>query len=136
MNSRIRHPGAGRGPGRPSWIPVFTGMTGGWFRVLAVWVALHGSAVAAGFTFAAFGDLPYNAEEEKRFVGLIAELNREPLAFVVHIGDIKAAVQPCSDELFLQRKEWFALVRYPLVLLPGDNEWTDCKRLLSGSHDP
>ena len=94
------------------------------------------SAGAAGFTFGALGDAPYNADEEPRFVGIIAELNREKLAFVVHVGDFKAAIQPCSDELFLQRKGWFDLVRHPLILVPGDNEWTDCKRMLGGGYDP
>ena len=94
------------------------------------------SANAAGFTFGALGDAPYSTDEEPRFIGIIAELNREKLAFVVHVGDFKAAIQPCSDELFLQRKEWFALVRHPLVLAPGDNEWTDCKRMLGGGYDP
>ena len=37
---------------------------------------------AAEFTFAAFGDTPYNADEEARFSAMIAEMNREPLAFV------------------------------------------------------
>jgi hypothetical protein len=94
------------------------------------------SAGAAEFTFGALGDLPYTGGEEQRFVEIIAELNREKLAFVVHVGDIKAATTPCTDEIFLQRGEWFALVRHAFVLVPGDNEWTDCGRLLAGGYDP
>ena len=65
------------------------------------------TASAADFVFAAFGDTPYSREEEARFPDLVAEMNREPLAFVAHVGDFKAAWTPCDDELFLQRREWF-----------------------------
>ena len=46
-------------------------------------------------------------------------MNREALAFVVHVGDFKAAVAPCSDELFLQRREWFELVAPSVRLRAG-----------------
>jgi hypothetical protein len=97
---------------------------------------LAGAVSAGDFTFGAFGDTPYSADEEGRFPSLIAAMNREPLAFVVHVGDFKAAIVPCSDELYLQRREWFQFFRHPLVLLPGDNEWTDCRRAFGSSHDP
>ncbi|HKA40758.1 MAG TPA: hypothetical protein VKF40_02090 [Burkholderiales bacterium] len=104
---------------------------------LALLLALRaGGAAAADFVFAVFGDTPYNADEESRFIAIIAELNREPLAFVVHVGDFKAAITPCSDELFLQRREWFELIRHPLVYVPGDNEWTDCRRAFGRGRDP
>jgi hypothetical protein len=103
--------------------------------VLALWFAL-GTAAAAEFTFAAFGDTPYTTDEEERFPGLMAELNREDLEFVVHVGDFKAAWMRCSDELFLQRREWFDLSRHPFVFVPGDNEWTDCGRFSAGRYDP
>jgi len=94
------------------------------------------SAGAADFTFAAFGDTPYTPDEEARFPGLIAEINREDLAFVVHVGDFKAARAFCTDELFLQRREWFNVFRHPFVFVPGDNEWTDCRRIAGGRYDP
>jgi hypothetical protein len=104
---------------------------------LALSAALAADLPAAElFTFAALGDTPYNAEEESRFPGLVAEMNREPLAFVIHVGDFKAAIQPCTDELFRSRREWFDLVRHPFIFVPGDNEWTDCRRGLGPGHDP
>lgn len=109
------------------------------FRLIggaALWVALCGGIGAADFTFAAFGDTPYSREEEERFPGLIAEMNREDLAFVVHVGDFKAAWTRCDDELFVQRREWFELSRHPFVYTPGDNEWTDCRRFSAGRYDP
>jgi hypothetical protein len=94
------------------------------------------SASAAEFTFGVLGDTPYSADDEERFPALIAVMNREPLAFVVHIGDFKSALAPCSDELYRARREWFELSRHPFVFLPGDNEWTDCRRTFGSSYDP
>jgi hypothetical protein len=109
------------------------------FRLLAALyfsAAMSCAVTAAEFTFAAFGDTPYTADEEERFPGLIAEMNRENLAFAVHVGDFKAAWMRCSDELFLQRREWFDLSRHPFIFVPGDNEWTDCGRFSAGRYDP
>ena len=74
------------------------------------------------------GDTPYSEGEVKRLDHLIDELNAEPLAFVVHIGDITSGRGPCSDEWFAERKAQFARIKPPFVLLPGDNDWTDCHR--------
>ncbi len=79
-------------------------------------------------TFGLMGDTPYSAGEVKRLDHLIDELNAEPLAFVVHIGDITSGRGPCSDEWFAARKTQFARIKPPFVLLPGDNDWTDCHR--------
>jgi hypothetical protein len=109
------------------------------FRLIggaALWLALWGSVGAADFTFAAFGDTPYSTDEEARFPGLVAEMNREALAFVVHVGDFKAAWAQCTDELFRQRREWFDLFHHPFVFVPGDNEWVDCQRYSGGRYDP
>jgi len=111
---------------------VFPKLIGG----VALWAALSGGIGAADFTFGAFGDTPYTWLEEALFPDLVAELNKEDLAFVVHVGDFKAGGAPCTDELFLQRKEWFGSIRHPFVFVPGDNEWTDCRRPEAGGHDP
>jgi hypothetical protein len=91
---------------------------------------------SAGFTFAALGDAPYHDDEEPAFIAIMAELNREKLAFAVHVGDFKSGYSDCSDALYLQRKEWFELSRHPFVYVPGDNEWTDCWRRAAGRYDP
>jgi hypothetical protein len=91
---------------------------------------------ASGFVFAAMGDTPYNADEEAQFIATLAELNRERLAFVVHVGDFKSGQSECSDEVFHQRREWFALSHHPFVFVPGDNDWTDCWRSSAGAFQP
>lgn len=101
-----------------------------------LWMLLSGSAFAQSFTFAAFGDTPYTADEEAGLITMLAEMNREPLAFVVHVGDFKSGHSECADSVFLQRKEWFELSRHPFIFVPGDNEWIDCQRRAGGRFQP
>ncbi len=58
---------------------------------------------------------------------MIADINREPLAFVVHLGDVGTSAQACNDRWLAERKAQFAKIRHPFVLVPGDNEWSDCR---------
>jgi hypothetical protein len=89
------------------------------------------------FSFAVMGDVPYNESEERLMLGMIEDLNREALAFVVHVGDIKAGGNsPCTDELFEKRRAQFDASAHPFLLLPGDNDWTDCRRPSNGSMNP
>jgi hypothetical protein len=74
------------------------------------------------------GDTPYSEREARRLDSLIDDLNAQPLAFVAHVGDITSGRGPCTDAWFEARKQQFARLRHPLVLLPGDNDWTDCHR--------
>jgi hypothetical protein len=90
----------------------------------------------ANFTFVAFGDTPYTDDEETRFIGMIAEINREKPAFSIHVGDFKSGSSPCTDALFLLRREQFALFHQPLIYTPGDNEWSDCWRAPGAARDP
>jgi hypothetical protein len=81
------------------------------------------------------GDTPYTSAEEKRFEAMLASLDREPLAFVVHVGDIKGG-QPCTDAILLARRAQFDRSAHPFFYTPGDNEWTDCRGMPGGSRDP
>ena len=73
--------------------------------------------------------MPYSEAEIGRLDQMIDEMNAAPLAFVVHVGDIgsSSALQACGDAWVLERKKQFARIRHPFVLVPGDNEWSDCK---------
>ena len=106
-------------------------------QIILLFACCIGSGVTrADFTFAAVGDTPYTVEEEPQFVQLIAEMNREALAFVVHVGDFKSGWSPCTDALFAQRRDWFMLLHHPLIYTPGDNEWTDCGRAFGARREP
>jgi predicted phosphodiesterase len=83
---------------------------------------------AGGIAFALMGDTPYSQQQANLLESLIDELNAEPLAFVAHVGDITSGRGPCGDEWLEARKRQFARIRHPFVLLPGDNDWTDCHR--------
>jgi hypothetical protein len=74
------------------------------------------------------GDVPYSWPQANLLDDMIDRINAEPLAFVVHVGDITSGTGPCGDEWLEARAKQFARFRHPFVLLPGDNDWTDCHR--------
>jgi len=105
--------------------------------LLALLVALPGCAGApqppVAQSFALMGDTPYSQAQANLLDSLIDQVNAEPLAFAAHVGDITSGQGPCDDDWLHARKRQFERFRVPFVLLPGDNEWTDCHR---GGFDP
>src|SRR5918993_1319913 len=78
------------------------------------------------FAFAIMGDTPYSDAEEAQFAAMMARIDAEPLAFAVHVGDFKGGGS-CSDALYARRRAQLDASAHPLVLTPGDNDWTDCR---------
>ena len=111
---------------------------GGWAVAALLAAALAaGPAAAQPFQFAAIGDTGYSKKSEEEFSRMIAAMNKEPLAFVVHVGDFEAdprpymrnpttVTEPCTDESFKSVLAQFQQSAHPFVLTPGDNDWTDC----------
>jgi hypothetical protein len=66
----------------------------------------------------------------------MAEMDRENLSFVVHVGDIKSGSEDCSDAALRDILGVFGASAHPLIYTPGDNEWTDCHRYSNGGYDP
>ena len=104
-------------------------------------------AVAQAFQFAAIGDTGYSKKSEEEFSRMIAAMNREPLAFVIHVGDFEAdprlymrspttVTEPCTDESFKSVLVQFQQSAHPFILTPGDNDWTDCHILKTRKVDP
>jgi len=87
----------------------------------------------SALAFALLGDVPYAPSGVGPLDAMIDEMNAQPLAFVVHVGDITSGRGPCGDAWLEARQRQFARFTHPFVLLPGDNEWTDCHR---GGFDP
>ena len=81
----------------------------------------------SALVFGVMGDTPYNASEVERLDHLLDDMNRERLDFVVHVGDIGGGRLGCSDAWFAARKRQFARLAHKFVLIPGDNEWLDCR---------
>ncbi len=84
-------------------------------------------APEGALAFGVLGDAPYSDSEVERLDGVIVEMNAEKLAFVVHVGDIGSSEQACSDAWLADRKIQLGKIRHPFVLLPGDNEWSNCR---------
>jgi hypothetical protein len=105
--------------------------------LVAACAALREATPARGLSFALIGDAPYGAHEARRFDALIAQINADPaVAFVLHAGDLKGGTEPCSDALLRERVAQLQGFRRPVVLTPGDNDWTDCHRAAAGRHLP
>lgn len=86
------------------------------------------------FAFAAFGDAPYAGDDLMRVQRVIEELNEASLEWVINVGDI--LFYPCSDDMFRSRHALFRTIRHPVVLTPGDNDWTDCHGRREGRYEP
>ncbi len=92
--------------------------------------------VSAGH-FALIGDMPYSDGEVEMMRAILQEIGQDDsIAFVVHDGDIKSGSERCDDERLKARRDDFDLSRHPFILIPGDNEWTDCHRASNGGFDP
>ena len=85
-------------------------------------------ALTLALTVALLGDVPYSQSQANLLDGMIDRINAAKPAFVVHVGDLTAGQGPCTDEWLEARKAQFGRFAAPFVLLPGDNDWTDCHR--------
>jgi hypothetical protein len=92
------------------------------------------AATSTRFEFGVIGDAPYTAKEEEKFPRVIAAMNAADLAFVVHVGDLqddprsyRSGGPPCTDSTLVQRKAMLDASKHPLILTPGDNDWSDCR---------
>jgi hypothetical protein len=99
------------------------------------------------FQFAVIGDTSYSKVAEQEFDRLMGVLNKEPLAFVVHVGDFEAdptpyerspdkITMPCTDENYQRVLTTFQKSANPFILTPGDNDWSDCVKLKARKFDP
>ena len=126
-------------------------MTPSWMRVIAVTIPLFvGSGANAQertFDFALIGDMPYTKVQEIEYQRVLAALNAADLAFIAHIGDFQfdaspynrnpaIASMPCVDENYKAIHDSFQSMRHPLILTPGDNDWSDCWPLEAKKVDP
>jgi hypothetical protein len=108
---------------------------------------LGGTAQAQRFQFGALGDTGYSRKAEGELDRMMADMNKNDLAFTVHVGDFEADPRPyernpsaismpCTDEHYRRVLAQFQTSRHPLVLTPGDNDWTDCHLLKAHKVDP
>lgn len=90
-----------------------------------------------GIAYAIIGDTPYGAAQLAAFPRLVSDINNDPdVRLTLHLGDIKDGASVCSDAYFDQMRANFDSFHDPLVVTPGDNEWTDCHRPAAGGYIP
>jgi hypothetical protein len=83
----------------------------------------------ATYMIGLWGDLPYSDVQKSTGVpNLVADMNRQRLAFTVHDGDLKSGSSPCTDSVYYDAKATFNSLEAPAAFTPGDNDWTDCDR--------
>ena len=105
-----------------------------WMGFALLLALTPGVVLAERFQFAAIGDVPYTSAAQ--LDGLVERINKLPVKFTIHVGDIKSGSTLCSDETFEAVKRQFMSFEAPLIYTPGDNEWTDCHRKNNGPYDP
>lgn len=100
-------------------------------------LALAGSAFAQAFSFGVWGDMPYaKAGDKAKMPALLTSINTARIDFSVFLGDFQDGSSPCSDDAYESALTLFKGMHRPLLYIAGDNEWTDCHRLVNGGHDP
>ncbi len=72
-----------------------------------------------GHTFARGGPEP---QLEKA----LANTRKSALAFVVATG-VKGANEPCTDELYMRRRDMLEDAKRPVVVVPAASDWSYCK---------
>lgn len=96
---------------------------------------IFASASTQPYSFVVVGDTAYRGqaslEAYDRLIGLINETNP---AFTIHVGDIWGA-SVCVRSRYEEILKTFNTFAQPVVLTPGDNEWTDCHRHAYGNYD-
>ena len=102
----------------------------------AAWLVCQPVTAATGFSFAVFGDTPYWEAERVLLPAMLEEIARDAPAFVVHVGDFKSGASVCDDAVFRDRLRLFDASPVPLVYTPGDNDWSDCDRVIAGGYAP
>ncbi len=93
-------------------------------------------ASAETWRFAVIGDTPYSDDERVELPKMLDDIASHGVDFVVHVGDFKNGQSRCDDSVFADRQQLFASSRVPFILVPGDNEWTDCHRQNNGAYQP
>lgn len=109
-------------------------------RIIVVICALTGVVISGeahaseNVSFLVIGDLPYKRDEITAIKTVIAPaIKQDDAAFLIHLGDFKQDNQACTNELLTKRRDQiYALLPGRVFLTPGDNDWTDCDRPMTG----
>jgi hypothetical protein len=115
--------------------------------LLAACAGLAPGQGAGRFDFGIIGDMPYTRAQEAEYARVIGDLNARSLEFVAHVGDMMfdprpyernpaLARMPATDENYAYVLGTFQTIRHPVVLTPGDNDWSDVVQYKKTKMDP
>ena len=94
------------------------------------------AACAAPIRIGLIGDVPYSEKEIAELPRMLAAIETTGAQLIIHVGDIKRSRERCDDAVFEARKTLLTGSNTPLLLVPGDNEWTDCDQWVAGHYEP
>ncbi len=103
---------------------------------LGLWPRHDAEAQTQALSIALIGDTPYHQGEALHVEKILADIADRPIAFCLHMGDFKSGREVCSENLLSQRLELLSSFKRALFLSPGDNEWLDCHRAITGAWNP
>ena len=87
-------------------------------------------------TFAVVAGVPQMSRQAPRTQSVLRWIARQPdLDFIVHLGNLRTATDPCSDSLFTSREAILNATPAPLIFVPGENDWATCDSAPGGG-DP
>lgn len=90
---------------------------------LAAAMANAGERFSFGYVAHPFGDA---LADETGLREALEETEHENLAFVV-LGGIKSPIEPCSDELYAQRRALLGQAKHGVVVSLAESDWGGCR---------
>ncbi|WP_412543772.1 metallophosphoesterase [Longispora sp. K20-0274] len=88
------------------------------------------------YTVGLFGDVNYGNGGRSEFAALADHINAANVNFSIYDGDLKNGKERCDNAMYADALARFDAMTKPVVVLPGDNDWTDCHRANNGAYDP
>ncbi len=90
---------------------------------------------ASGPSFSVVVNAPTDDTQARAFADTLTLAGQEG-EFVLHLGNLKGETERCDDALYQRRRALLETSIVPLVTIPGDNDWTDCRLPAAGGYTP
>ncbi|GLU31522.1 hypothetical protein WKR88_19045 [Trinickia caryophylli] len=116
------------------------GRAAAWLAAAALALVVSYAAPAAAarphLAFAVIGNTLRTSADEtatRRLLDAIA-LDGQ-IAFVAYDGNLKGSAENCSDSLYAQRQQLLDTSPLPLIVVPGEHDWSACGSARAGGYD-
>ncbi|TDF62415.1 metallophosphoesterase [Cupriavidus sp. L7L] len=84
---------------------------------------------------ALIADLPQWPAAEANATALLDSFAERRLDLVIHAGGIKGDTESCSDAILTSRQQLLAQSPLPLLYVPGETDWAECRLPVNGKFD-